>query len=142
MEGSVRSTFKCCLMPRLPKRTLFSVAALALLLFCLNLWLARNSSLDYSRTSFGVAGDGYKGSYDLLTELHIPVTRSYARSWRVPHNRVLWFIVPDFLSPLEESSKVDTSDLIDWIRAGGVAVIMGDPKSKWDRLDLEESVSK
>jgi hypothetical protein len=129
-------------MTRLPKRTLFSVAALALLLFCLNLWLERNSSLDYSRTSFGVAADGYKGSYDLLTELHIPVTRSYARSWRVRHNRVLWFIVPDFLSPLEESFRVDTNDLMNWIRAGGVAVIMGDPKSKWDRLDIEESVSK
>jgi hypothetical protein len=142
VEIGVRSTVTRWLMTRLPKRTLFSIAALALLLFCLNLWLARNRSLDYSSTSFGVAADGYKAAYDLLTELHIPVTRSYSRSWRVPHNRVLWFIVPDFLSPVEESFKVDTSDLKDWIRAGGVAVIMGDPKSEWDRFDLEESVSK
>ena len=134
-------------MTRLPKRTLFSIAALALLLFCVNLRVERDSSLDYSGTSFGLAGNGYKAAYDLLTELHFRVTRSYARSWRVPHNRVLWFVVPDFLSPLEQgplegSAKIDSSDLMDWIRAGGTAVIMGDPTSKWDRLDVEESVSK
>src|ERR1700691_1440771 len=100
-------------MTQLPKRTLFSIAALALLLFCVNLRMERDSSLDYSRTSFGLAADGYKAAYDLLTELHFPVTRSYARSWRVPHNRVLWFIVPDFLSPLEQRplqvfSKIDS----------------------------------
>jgi hypothetical protein len=132
-------------MTRLPKRALFSALALALLLLCLNLSLERNHSLDASNTSFGVAADGYKAAYDLLSELHFAVTRSYARPNRVPHNRVLWFIVPDFLSPSEgpseAASKADTNDLMDWIRAGGVAVMMGDPKSKWDQLNIEETVS-
>jgi uncharacterized protein DUF4350 len=128
-------------MIRFPKRALFSAAALALLLFCLNLSLERNNSLDASNTSFGVAGDGYKAAYDLLSELHFPVTRSYDRPDRVPHNRVLWFIVPDFLSPAEGASKADVNDLMAWIRAGGIAVMMGDPKSKWDQLDVEETVS-
>jgi hypothetical protein len=78
----------------------------------------------------------------LLSELKIPVTRSYARPNRVPHNRPLWFIVPDFLSAREEeATKADTSDLMDWIRAGGTAVVMGDLGSKWKRLDIDEPVS-
>jgi len=130
-------------MTRLSKRALFAAAALTLLLFCLNLWLQRNSSLEGSGTSFGVGIDGYKAAYDLLRELNIPATRSYARPNRVPHNRVLWFIAPDFLSSPEEVTvtKADTSDLMKWIRAGGTAVMMGGLHSKWERLDIEESVS-
>ena len=130
-------------MTRLSKRALFAVAALMLLLFCLNLWLQRNSSLENSGTSFGVGIDGYKAAYDLLRELNIPATRSYARPNRVPHNRVLWFIAPDFLSSPEEVTvtKADTSDLMRWIRAGGTAVMMGDLHSKWERLDIKEPVS-
>lgn len=130
-------------MTQLPKRALFAVAALMLLLFCLNLWLQRGSSLEHSGTSFGVGIDGYKAGYDLLRELNIPATRSYARTNRVPHNRVLWFIAPDFLSSPEEVTvtKADSSDLMKWIRAGGTAVMMGDLHSAWERLDIEQSVS-
>jgi hypothetical protein len=130
-------------MARLPKRTLFSVAALALLLFCLNLRLQRGTSLENSDTSFGVGVDGYKAAFDLLSELNLPASRSYARPARVPHDRVLWFIVPDFLSSPEEApvTKADTHDLMKWIRAGGTAVVMGDLDSKWSRFDIEGSVS-
>jgi len=129
-------------MIRFSKPALFSGAALMLLLFCLNVWLQRNSTLEHSNTSFGVGNDGYKAAYDLLSELNIRATRSYARPNRVPHNRALWFIVPDFLSASEEeATKADTSDLKEWIRAGGTAVIMGDLGSKWKRLDIDEPVS-
>jgi len=130
-------------MARLPNRVLFSVAALMLLLFCLNQWLQRNRSLEDSGTSFGVGLGGYKAAYDLLRELDIPVTRSYARPNRVPRNRVLWFMVPDFLSSPEEVTvtNADISDLMRWIRAGGTAVIMGDISSDWKRLEIDEHVS-
>src|SRR5271163_280466 len=126
-------------MTRLPKRTLFSVAALALLLFCLNLWMQRGTSLENSDTSFGVGIDGYKAAYDLLSEVNLPASRSYARPGRVPHNRVLWFIVPDFLSSPEDmpAGEADTDDLMKWIRAGGTAVMMGDLDSKWIRFDID-----
>jgi hypothetical protein len=128
-------------MIRFSKPVLFSVAALMLLLFCLNLWMQRNTSLEHSNTSFGVGNDGYKAAYDLLSELNIRVTRSYIRPNRVPHDHRLWFIVPNFLSPTEEATKADTSDLMEWIRAGGTAVVMGDLNSQWKRLDIDESVS-
>src|SRR6266481_1585079 len=128
-------------MIRLPKPVLFSIAALMLLLSCLNLWMQRNRPLEHSNTSFGVGNDGYKAAYDLLSELNIRVARSYTRPNRVPHNRALWFIVPDFLSAGEDATKADTSDLMEWIRAGGTAVIMGDLHSNWKRLDLDEPVS-
>ena len=112
-----------------------------LLLFCLNVWMQRNSSIDHSNTSFGVGNDGYKAAYELMSDLNIRVTRSYTRPNRVPHNRPLWFIVPDFLSAGEEASKADTSDLMKWIRAGGTAVVMGDLNSDWKRLEIDAPVS-
>ena len=128
-------------MISLSRRILFLIAGLMLLLFCMNLWFQRGSSLANSDTSFGVGVDGYKAAYDLLHELGIPVTRSYLRPNHVAHDRTLWMIMPDFLSAQAMLTDSDVNDLKKWIRAGGVAVVMGDVTSHWERLDIKQSVA-
>lgn len=125
----------------LSKRILFLVAAVMLLLLCVNLWFERNKSLENSETSFGVAPDGYKAAYDLLRELDFAVTRSYVRPNHIAHDRMLWMIMPDFLNPQAVLTDSDVNDLKKWIRAGGVAVVMGTVNSQWDRLDIKQTVA-
>jgi hypothetical protein len=125
----------------LSKRILFLIAGLLLLLFCVNLWFQRDTSLANSDTSFGVGVDGYKGAYDLLHELGFPVTRSYVRPNHVAQHRMLWMIMPDFLSTQAMLTDTDVNDLKKWIRAGGIAVVMGDVTSHWERLDIKQSVA-
>ncbi len=112
-----------------------------MLLLCINLWIERNASLENSATSLGVGVAGYKGAYELLRELKFPVARSYLRPNHVPHDRVLWMVMPDFLGPQATLTGADVNELKKWIAAGGVAVLMGNLDSKWDRLDLAEEVS-
>ncbi|HKN02238.1 MAG TPA: DUF4350 domain-containing protein [Candidatus Binataceae bacterium] len=128
-------------MISIPRRVLFSALALGLLLFATNLWLQRNSSLKVSDTSFGVAGDGYKAAYDLLSELNISVARSYLSPEHASQERMMWLVMPDFLDPIQETPKADASDLMEWIRGGGTAVVFGDAGSEWKRLGLEAAVS-
>jgi hypothetical protein len=113
---------------------------MALLLF-INLWIERKTSLDNSATSLGVGIVGYKAAYDLLHELNFPVGRSYLRPNRVPQDRVLWMVMPDFLNPQATLTDTDVNDLKSWISAGGVAVVMGTADSQWDRLDFDETVA-
>src|SRR5437660_12624592 len=101
-------------MIQIPRRVLFSIAALLFMLLMLNLWLQRNRSLESSSTSYGVGPSGYKAAFDLLHELGVPITRSYFRSNRVSHSRVMWFIMPDFLDREEERTRTDTGDLMRW----------------------------
>ena len=60
------------------------VVAVLLVLLGINLWLWPNTDLQLSTTSFGVGGEGYKAAYDLLSELGLPVSRSYAALSQVP----------------------------------------------------------
>jgi len=128
-------------MIRLPKSTLFSILVIVLFMLGLNLWLERNVPLEQSDTSFGVDLPGYKAAFDLLTELKVPVTRSYFRAQRQPHERAIWFVLPDFLHGEPEATKTDIKDLLRWVRDGGTAVVLGGPGSDWKRLDLKYALS-
>jgi len=124
-------------MLRIPRRILYLMLALMLLLLAINLWIERKTSLDNSETSLGVGVVGYKAAYQLLDELHFSATRSYVRPVHVPHDRALWMIVPDFLDPHAKPTDTDMNDLKEWIKAGGVAVVMGSVASQWERLDID-----
>ena len=121
----------------IPRRVLYLILALMLVLLGINLWIERRASLDNSATSLGVGVVGYEAAYELLLELHFPVSRSYVRPVHVPHDRVLWMIMPDFLNPEAMLTDADVNDLKEWIKAGGVAVVMGNVASQWERLDLD-----
>ena len=113
------------------------VAVLALLLG-INLWFWPDTELQLSTTSFGVGAQGYKAAYDLLSELGLPVTRSYARLSRVPAKQPLWLVSPSFLDPEPEKPDVDPDGpaLLKWIRTGGTAVVFGEPGSTWKKLGI------
>ena len=74
-------------MNSIPKRILISSGAVIFLLLVLNLWLWPNQALQQSPTSFGIMRDGYKAAFDLLSEMHFPVLRSYRRPKLLPINR-------------------------------------------------------
>src|SRR5262245_36260137 len=114
------------LVIKLPRSVLVSAAAIGLLLVAMNIWFAAQNRRDYSETSFGVAAAGYKAAYELLHELGIPATRSYAQFAAIPRSTVLWLVSPNFLDPLDEHAEQDTKDLISWVRSGGTAVVLGD----------------
>lgn len=121
----------------IPRRVLYLILVLMLVLLGINLWIERKTSLDNSATSLGVGIDGYKAAYELLHELHFPARRSYVRPVHAPHDRVLWMIMPEFLNPQATLTSTDVNDLKEWIKAGGVAVVIGNVASQWERLDLD-----
>jgi Domain of unknown function (DUF4350) len=118
------------------RRLLLSAGALVLLLFGISLWIAPNPSLQRSPTSFGVAQRGYKAAYELLDELGFRVSRSFERPAARTARGALWFISPPFLDSGTKKYKDATAAVMDWIRAGGVAVVLGDQHSDWKRLGL------
>lgn len=121
-----------------------SVTLLALLL-AVDLWLAPNLALDRSPTSFGVASAGYKAAFELLSELGFAPDRSYLPPGAsVEHKlakRARWFVSPGFLAPDKTDGAAEASDVLRWIRAGGIAVVFGAPDSDWTRLGLNRETS-
>jgi hypothetical protein len=115
---------------------LFSAGALALVMFATSLWLAPNPYLQRSPTTFGVARRGYKAAYELLDELGFRVSRSFERPAERAPRATLWFMSPPFLDSGSEKYKDATAEVMDWIRAGGVAVVFGGAHSDWKRLGL------
>ena len=81
-------------MNAIPKRILVSSGAAVVLLLALNLWLWPNQALQQSSTSFGVMRNGYKAAFDLLSEMHLPVTRSYRRAKLMRADQTVWFVSP------------------------------------------------
>ena len=127
-------------MNAVSKRILISSAALLLLLVGLNLWLWPNQSLQRSATSFGIMRDGYKAAFDLLTEMHFPVTRSYRRPKVVPTSQTIWFIAPSFLDVSRTSAHEAAAEVLDWVARGGTAVVFGEPDSDWEELGLSREI--
>jgi len=127
-------------MIRLPKPLLFSVCAAILLLFAANLRFEYESDETYSQTSFGVGLFGYKAAYDLLSELGLPVSRSYRRPGHFDGSRTLWLVSPDFLKPAHPHSAEDAQALKDWIRHGGTAVVFGEARAEWKLLEIDEPI--
>jgi hypothetical protein len=113
-----------------------AVVAVLALLFGINLWFWPDLQLQLSTTSFGVGSDGYKAAYDLLSELGLPVSRSYLPLSQTPKNHLLWFVSPTLLDPRESEIDPGADELSKWIRAGGTAVVFGEPGSAWKRLGI------
>lgn len=113
-----------------------SAGVILLVLFGLNLWFWPNGSA----TSFGVGRNGYKACYQLLSELGMPVRRSYLPPTRIPPRRTLWLMLPSFLEPNSSDGREEASELLRWVRAGGTAVVFGGPGSDWKRLKIKRSV--
>ena len=120
------------------------VVAALLLLLGINLWLWPNAELQLSTTSFGVGAEGYKAAYDLLSELGLPVIRSYVVVSQVPRSRPLWLVSPSFLDPGQTDSDVDpdADALLKWVASGGTAVVFGEPGSAWKKLGINRSISE
>jgi hypothetical protein len=129
-------------MNSVPKRILVSSGAVLLLLLGLNLWLWPNQALQQSPTSFGIMRDGYKAAFDLLSEMHFPVTRSFRRPKLMPTNQTVWFVSPSFLETDKPSAHDDAHEVVEWASRGGTAVIFGGAGSDWKALGLTREVEK
>jgi hypothetical protein len=125
-----------------PKRILVPSGVVLLLLLGLNLWLWPNQTLQHSPTSFGAMRDGYKAAFDLLSEMHFPVTRSFLRPKLTPTNQTVWFIAPSFLEADKPSAHDDAREVVEWAARGGTAVIFGEWGSDWKALGLTREVEK
>jgi len=108
-------------------------------LVVLGLW--RGDTRDLSPTSFGFIPVGHRALYDFLSELGLPVARSYTLPRGLPSAATVWWIEPEW--PCEEAKAESKSDpkreigdrgrlpeltldgqgLGDWIGAGGTAVV-------------------
>jgi hypothetical protein len=121
-----------------------AVGAVLVVLLGINLWLWPNWDLEHSATSFGVAREGYKAAYDLLSELGLPVSRSYLPVNRVARNRPLWLVSPSFLDPEQKGPDhdPDAHELLKWIGSGGTAVVFGEPDSAWKTLGISPKTSE
>lgn len=129
-------------MKSLPPRAVVLSAVAILVLLGVDLWMAPRLALQRSATSFGVGRNGYKAAYDLLSELGIPVKRSYLRPGVIPVRRPLWFVSPSFLEPaLQAGVGSGAREVTRWVRAGGTAVIFGGPGSDWKRLGIAHVTS-
>jgi hypothetical protein len=140
MAFHLRAALRAGDMNSLSRRTIVSLVAGVLLLLGLNLWMAPKVALRASPTSFGVERQGYKAAYDLLLELGVPVSRSYVRPGAIPADRSLWLVSPSFLNGDLRDDDATGGGLLRWVRAGGTAVVFGDPESDWKRLNIERGV--
>jgi uncharacterized protein DUF4350 len=116
------------------RRTLIAAGIALAILFGLNLWLEPNTQLEFSPTSFGVGPTGYKASFELASALGLGASRSYVNPKQLPRGDVLWLVAPFYLAEHATDADRPARDLLQWIRLGGTAVVLGDRDSKWERL--------
>jgi Domain of unknown function (DUF4350) len=125
-------------MTDIPRRVLVMAALAGAMLLAMNIWLWPNYSLQVSPTSFGVYSDGYKAAYLLLSELGLPVSRSYLAPRKIPVSRI-WFVSPFFLDPNDPAGDAGAKEVLEWVRSGATAVVFGDHQSDWKRLGIERT---
>jgi hypothetical protein len=113
-----------------------------------------------SETSYGAVPAGHGVLYDLLEELGIPLSRSFASASRLPERETVWWIEPPRLAlvapPPEadaeqperrepprwlermhpKSSELSGDALGEWIAAGGTAVVFLDSSAQREELQL------
>jgi hypothetical protein len=140
MAFHFRAALRASDVNTLSRRSLVSLIAAVLLLLGLNFWMAPKVALRESPTSFGVERQGYKAAYNLLLELGVPVRRSYVRPGAVPANGSLWLVSPSFLNGDLRDDDAAGGALLRWVRAGGTAVVFGDPESDWKRLNIKRGL--
>jgi hypothetical protein len=140
MAFHLRAALRAGDMNSLSRRRIVSLVAAVLLLLGLNLWMAPKVALRESPTSFGVERQGYKAAYDLLLELGVPVRRSYVRPDAILAKGSLWLVSPSFLNSDLRDDDAAGGALLQWVRAGGTAVVFGNPESDWKRLDIKHGI--
>jgi uncharacterized protein DUF4350 len=123
-------------MNALSRRGLISAGVVLALLTAVNLWMRPDFELQLSPTSFGVGPDGYKAAFDLAAELGVPVMRSYVSPKQQPLNRQIWMVSPSLLGTDSAGGDTDAHELLDWVRAGGTAVVFGGTGNHWKRLEI------
>ena len=123
-------------MNSVPRRIIISAGAVLAVLLSLNLWLWPNQALQNSATSFGIKRDGYKAAFDLLSELHFPVARSFRHPRLAPVGQTFWFVAPSFLDHEKTSAYADADEVMEWAKRGGTAVIFGAPDANWKVIGL------
>jgi hypothetical protein len=127
-------------MNGLPRQTLISAGVILLIVTGVNLWLQPNFELQASPTSFGVGPFGYKAAFDLASELGLPVTRSYVSLKLQPLNRQIWMVSPSLLNPGSSAGNANEHELLDWVRSGGTAIVLGGSGSDWKRLQIDSRI--
>jgi uncharacterized protein DUF4350 len=141
MEIRLRTAFGCAAMTGVSRRVVFLTAAAAALLLGVNLWLWPNYSLQTSPTSFGVNDNGYKAAFLLLSEIGLPVSRSYVTPEKIPAHSTVWFVAPSFLEPDGPAGDENAKAVVQWVRAGATAVVFGNARSEWKRLGVARTTS-
>ena len=53
----------------------------------------------------------------------------------------MWLVSPSFLNGDLRDDDAAGGALLRWVRAGGTAVVFGDPESDWKRLDIKRGIS-
>ena len=122
-------------------RAIGSVVALLLVLGALNVYYWPDFSIRWQRTSLGTGPHGYLAVYELLVALDLPVERSFDAPGAVDPQRPLWFLEPDFLAPGHDFAESARSELLQWVSAGGTAIVFGGVAARWDgwAVELAES---
>jgi len=95
---------------------------------------------DLSATSFGWIPKGHRALYEFLSELRLPVARSYSSPGELPVQSTVWWIEPDHPceepAPEEQSTvhhrrmpelALDGAGLKSWIAGGGTGVVFLPP---------------
>lgn len=128
-------------MTELSRRAIFLTAVAAAVLLAVNVWFWPNQALQNSPTTFGIGENGYKAAYLLLSEIGLPVGRSYVMPAENQSHETRWLLSPFFLDPMNKDGKKKAEALLQWIRAGGIAVVFGEPKAEWKRLGIARSTA-
>jgi len=115
-----------------------AVAALVVLTVLGVLWPSERATLEAN--SFGTAPAGHRALFELLTELGLPVARSYDAPDALDREAVVWWIeprglcesdaqtpdTPDASDPAGEGTAPEPRpawDPLPWLEAGGTAVV-------------------
>ncbi len=117
------------------RSALASLAALVAALTAINLFSSANMSRQATPTTFGTMPAGYGAVFNLLAELHLPVSRSYAPVEELPASSTVWWIEPagvckadaaEAASARSEANPEPPEEiwpLDHWVADGGTAVI-------------------
>lgn len=100
----------------------WSVAALLAVLAALGL-LSHQPGRELTPTTFGVLPSAYGAMYDLLSQLDVPVRRSYAPAESLPTDAPVWWIASPLLCRAAPGKSTTPWEGLDWVQRGGTAIV-------------------
>ena len=120
----------------------WSMLAALCLLSLLGVLLSQDNR-EFSPTTLGAVPPAYGALFDLLAELGVPVSRTYALPQTLPADATVWWIAPESLCGPQvskrddatqrtesESSAGDAWSGLPWLQAGGTAVVFLKPRNE------------